>query len=318
MKFDLIIIGGGAAGISAALWCGDLGLSALLLERNSELGGQLLRVYNRIENHLGVTVENGNELRDIFVKQIENRKFTLKTNAEISEVDLENKTIFFKTGEKFTAESLIIATGISRRKLVVEGEDKFQGKGILTSGKRDKDLVKNKSVAIIGGGDAALENALILAGTAEIVTLIHRSREFRAREEFLAQAKENPKIEFLTDTTVTKFIGENTLEKIEMENLQTGDLSKMPFDNVLIRVGVQPNTHFFTEKLDLDQSGYIKITGDCKTNIKGVWAIGDVANPVSPTVSSCVGMGATAVKSIYSHLNRLKNSDSSSESDSAI
>ena len=131
-------------------------------------------------------------MRDIFVRA--NRKiedFTLKINAAISEVDLKNKTIFLANGEKFSAKALIIATGISRRKLGIEGETEFQNKGILTSGKRDKDSVKDKIVAVIGGGDAALENALILAETAKKIILIHRSKEFRAREEFIKKAKRN-------------------------------------------------------------------------------------------------------------------------------
>ena len=304
MNFDVIIIGGGAAGLSAALWCDDLGLSALLIEQKAELGGQLLRVYNPIENHLGVTAENGKELRDIFVRQIKNRKFELKTNAEISKIELKNKTFLLNGGEKFNAEAIIIATGVSRRKLGIEGETEFQEKGILTSGKRDKDSVKNKTAAVVGGGDAALENALILAETAEKIVLIHRNKEFRAREEFLEKAKKNPKIEFLTDTKIKKFVGERKLTAIETENLQSGELSKMSLDAVLIRIGVKPNARIFAEQLELDENGYIEISRDCETNINGVWAIGDVANPVSPTVSSSVGMGATAVKSIYSSFNR--------------
>lgn len=304
MKFDVIIIGGGAAGLSAALWCDDLGLSALLLERENQLGGQLLHVYNPIENHLGVKTKNGRELRDIFVRQIENRKFTLKTKIQIKEIDLENKTLTLESTEVFTSEALIIATGVSRRKLGIEGEREFFGKGILESGKRDKASVENKIAAIIGGGDAALENALILAETAEKVTIIHRSREFRAREEFLEAARTNPKIEFLTDTAVKKIGGEDKLTSIELENSANGNFSKMPLDAVLIRIGVQPNTEFFSGKLNLDRKNYIEINSNCETNIKGVWAIGDVANPISPTVSSAVGTGATAVKSIYSYLNR--------------
>lgn len=303
MKFDVIIIGGGAAGMSAALWCDDLSLSAILLEQKAELGGQLLRVYNRIENHLGVTAENGKELRDIFAGQIKKRKFSLKTNAEISRVDLENKTIFLDGGEKFIAKALIIATGVSRRKLGIKGETKFQNKGILTSGKRDKDSVKNKKVAVIGGGDAALENALILAETAEKVMLIHRSQDFRARQEFLEKARENPKIEFFTNTAVKRLIGEKKLKEIETENLQNGKLSKILLDAVLIRIGVKPNTNLFAEKINLDKNGYIKTNSNCETNINGVWAIGDAANPVAPTVSTAVGTGATSIKSIYSHLN---------------
>ena len=137
MNYDVIIIGGGAAGISAALWCDELKLNALLLESGAELGGQLLWTHNAIANHLGSPAENGRELRDIFVKQIENRRFIRRWQAEITAVDFSSKSVRLASGENFTAANLIIATGIRRRKLNVEGEEKFEGKGIIESGKRD-------------------------------------------------------------------------------------------------------------------------------------------------------------------------------------
>ncbi len=131
----MIIIGGGAAGMSAAMWCGELSLSALLLEKSSELGGQLLWTYNPIENHLGIKTENGREMRDVFLKQIENRKFDLLLNAKISEIDLENKKVFLESGEGFSAKSLIIATGVRRRKPGIEGEEEFREQGNFAFGK---------------------------------------------------------------------------------------------------------------------------------------------------------------------------------------
>lgn len=296
--YDAIIIGGGAAGLSAALWCDDLGLSAIVLEREAMLGGQLLRVYNRIENHLGASAENGRELRDQFLEQIEKRRFVLKMNAEIARADLQNKIVFLASGEELCARSMIIAAGVSRRRLSVEGEKKFQGRGILESGKLQHDLAENKSVVIIGGGDAAVENALILAENAEKVTIIHRSGEFRARGEFLEKARRNAKIDFLNDTVVRKFTGDEMLSGIEIENRLSGEISRIASEVALIRIGVEPNTQLFDGQIALDKSGYIKVNAFCETNVAGVYAAGDVANPVSPTVSTAVGMGATAVKSI--------------------
>jgi thioredoxin reductase (NADPH) len=303
-SFDVIIIGGGAAGISAALWCDELGLKALLLESETKLGGQLLRVYNPIKNHLGVEAENGRTLLDIFVRQIAERKFTINYKSEITKADLKEKKVFLKTGETFSARALIIATGVRRRKLGVEGEDEFKGRGIIESGKRDQELVVGKSVCIVGGGDAALENALILSETAARIFLVHRGKIFRARSEFTEKVLANEKVKVLTETFVTKTIGRGNLEALELQNLKTGEIFTLPVQALLIRIGVEPNTELFQGNLNLDKNGYVEINGNCETSIENVFATGDVANPFAPTVSSAVGMGATAAKVIFHNLNQ--------------
>lgn len=302
MDFDVIVIGGGAAGISAALWCDELGLKTLLLEAKAELGGQLLRVYNEIKNHLGSEVENGRQLRDIFVRQIENRRFTIRLQACVAETDLEKKTIRLESGEIYSAASIVIATGVKRRALNVEGEENFRGKGIIESGRRDWHLAENKVAAVIGGGDAAFENALILAETAERVFLVQRGENFRAREEFVGKALKNSKIEILNETVVTKFLGDERIRAIELKNLKLDEKKILPIQAVLIRIGVAPATEIFLGKIDLDEQGYIKIDSRCQTSLKGIFAVGDAANPVAPTVSGAVGTGATAAKAINSIL----------------
>lgn len=305
-QFDVIIMGGGAAGISAALWCDELGLKALLLESNQELGGQLLRVYNPIENHLGVETKNGLELRDIFVKQIEKRNFELHLKSRVSSVDLKAKKVFLENGKQFASKSLIIATGVKRRKLNIEGEEKFQNRGIIESGKRDQKLVAGKNVLIVGGGDAALENALILSEASEHVFLAHRRHDFRARNEFVEKVLSNPKIKVLTETIVEEIIGNEKVEIVKLKNLATNDIFTLPIEAMLIRIGVEPNSELFSRELKLDKNGYIEVDRDCETSIENVFAVGDIANPLAPTVSSAVGMGATAAKVIFDkiHLER--------------
>ena len=298
MKFDVIIIGGGAAGISAALWCDDLKLNALLLESAAELGGQLLWTYNEIKNHLGIEAANGRNLRDVFLKQIANRKFTARLNAKVSRVDFEKKEVALESGERFSAAFIIIATGIRRRKLNVEGEEKFRNKGIVESGKRDAEKLKDKEICVVGGGDAAFENALILAENASAVTLVHRSKDFRARREFVKQAEANRKINILTETVVKKIVGDERIEAVELENTKTKEVSQINVQAIVVRIGVEPNTKFLDGKIPLDENKYIKINQNCETEIEGIFAVGDVANPLAPTVSSAVGMGATAVKVI--------------------
>jgi thioredoxin reductase (NADPH) len=299
---DVIIIGAGPGGLSAAAWCSELGLETLVLEANRETGGQLLWTHNPVHNHLGATTANGTELRDIFLQQLEPFRFELRLNAKVKAADLANKKIILETGEILTARAIILATGIRRKKLNI-GEDKFVGRGLLESGKRDRDTVRGKNVAIIGGGDAACENALILAETATNVTLIHRRQEFRARRDFLEQIAGNPKIKVLTETVVTKIIGKEQIEAIKLCQIIENKSYQIPVSAILLRIGVEPNTEFLGEALRKDKNGYIEINSCGETNLENIYAIGDAANPLSPTVSTAVGMGATAAKVLYSKLN---------------
>lgn len=309
MNYDVIIIGGGAAGISAALWCDELGLSALVLEEAEEFGGQLLWTHNEIKNHLGIEAENGREMRNIFLRQIENRKFGRRFGTKVSEILSEREAVttrsdfkvLLENGEKISANSIVIASGVRRRKLNVEGELEFQNKGIITSGKRDAERARNKNVLIVGGGDAAFENALILAETAKSVTLSCRGKTFRARTEFFEQVLQNPNVKILTETIVKRILGEKKVEAVEFENGE-----RQSFEIILIRVGVEPNTEFLRGKIELDAQGYIKINENCETSAKNIYAVGDVANPISPTISTAVGMGATVAKTIFAELSKAK------------
>lgn len=295
-----MIIGGGAAGISAACWCGELGLSAVLIESNAELGGQLNYVFNPIKNHLGVETANGQEMRDIFVSQMQNWQFDILTKAAVSKVDFDEKTVSLSDGKTLSFKALVIATGVRRRKLNIKGETEFVGKGIIESGKRDGKTLVGKTVCVIGGGDAALENALILAEFAEKVFLIHRRETFRGRNEFLTQILTNPKIKILRNTQLIEIIGSKNVEAIK---LKTDTEFILPTDAIIFRLGVEPNTEFFRDKIMKDEFGYIKIDGNCETNLRNIFAVGDVANPLSPTVSSAVGTGTTAAKVIWQRLN---------------
>lgn len=298
MSFDVIIIGGGVAGLSAALWCDELGLSALLLEESEELGGQLLWTHNEIKNYLGIEAKNGREMRDFFVKQLDKRHFERKFGAKCVDIDVHKNKVFLDNGESFTAKFIIVASGIRRRRLNIEGEVKFANKGIISSGKLEGKKAKDKTALVIGGGDAAFENALILAETAKSVTLAYRGKKFRARSEFVEKVLKNKKIKILTETVAQKIIGTKQVEAVELANLRTKTIEILPFEIVLIRIGVEPNTEFLGGKIDLDERGYIKINETCETSKKNIFAIGDVANPISPTISSAAGMGATAVKAI--------------------
>jgi len=300
---DVLIIGGGPAGISAGLWCSDLGLRSAIFDKGPTPGGQLLHTFNPITNYLGIATANGAEMAAHFRESLASARVTLFSNCDVRSADLHTKTISLSSGETITGRAIVIATGVRRRKLSIPGEQEFAQRGILASGAKERGAVAGKTVVIVGGGDAAFENALILSETANKVVLVHRSSTFSARKEFVDRVLADPRIEIITDTVVTAIMGGNTVRAVEIEHVRTRIRTVHAVDAVLIRIGVEPNTELFAGQIETDPSGYLLANCDCSTSIKGVFAVGDAVNPKSPTISAAVGDGAKAASAIYSLLN---------------
>ncbi|MDT5294332.1 MAG: thioredoxin reductase [Acidobacteriota bacterium] len=299
---DVIIIGAGPAGLSAALWCDELGLDTLLVEREAETGGQLLRIHNAVENYLGVRVENGRALRDLFAAQVEDKEFDLWTQAEIESVELRAKRVRLRSGEELQSIAVVIATGVRRRRLGVAGEEEFRGRGVLESGVLERDSVAGEDVLVVGGGDAAAENALLLAELCPTVTLVHRGKSLSARAEFAERIRGDHRITVFTEATLRSINGGERVESVEI--LRAGALKpfRMAVRGVLIRAGVEPNSDLFSGQLHTDERGYIVTTGEQETSVEMVFAVGDISNPRAPTISGAGGAGATAAKVIASRL----------------
>src|SRR6185369_15420269 len=205
--YDVIIIGAGPAGLSAAFWCDELGLDTLVLEQAEQIGGQLHRVYNPIHNYLGIKTSNGQELLEIFARDVDEAEFDLWTGTVIDSVDLRAKRISLRSGEVLQAISIIVATGVRLRQLGIPGEKELAGKGVIESGTRDRDLFKGQDVCVIGGGDAAVENALLLAEVCPTVTLVHRGKKLRARRELAERLQPNNCITVFTESVLTRILG---------------------------------------------------------------------------------------------------------------
>lgn len=304
LMHDVLIIGAGAAGLSAARWCDELGLDTLVLEEREEVGGQLLSVYNPIENYLGMHAKDGLELRDRFAEQAENSDFDLWTNVEIESVDLKSKRVVLRSGEELQSIAIIIATGLCRRRLSIPGEIEFEGRGIIESATRDRDQLAGKDVCVIGGGDAAAENALLLAEVCPTVTLVHRGKKMGARREFTEQLHTNHCITVFPESVVRRIIGNERIEGVEIERRGAIKPFQMAVQGVLIRIGWEPNTDFIRGQLELDKAGYVIVDSEQQTNVTNVFAIGDVANPIAPTIAGAVGAGATAAKVIAARLQK--------------
>lgn len=301
---DVIIVGAGPAGLSAAIWCGDLGLKALVLEMEAEPGGQLLSIHNPITNYPGVKAANGLEMLGRLLETAEGYGVEILSSMEVVDLDAGSMSVTTAGGGRFAARAIVFASGVRRRRLNIPGESEFAGRGIIESGSRDKASTRGKTVAIIGGGDAAVENAVILSDYAEKIYLIHRGDAFSAREEFIRAAAEDPRIECRFRTVVSRINGEESVRSIEMVYLCDDSRHELDVDVVLIRIGVEPNSRLLAGAGLLDENGYSRAFRAGQGSM--IFPVGDVADPVAMTIASAVGSGASAAKRIYHLLKNAK------------
>jgi thioredoxin reductase (NADPH) len=300
---DVVIIGAGPAGLSTAFWCDELGLDTLVLEQAEQIGGQLHRVYNPIENYLGLKTQNGAELLELFSKDVDDAEFDLWTGTNITSVDLKARRISLQSGEKLQSIAIVIATGVRPRQLGVPGEKEFAGKGMIESGTRDRELFTGQDVCVVGGGDAAVENALWLAEVCPTVTLVHRGKKLRARRELAERLQPNNHVTVFTESVLTRIIGDEAVQAVEIQRKEGLKPFQLAVRGVLIRIGVEPNSELFREQLETDEKGFIAVNSQQETSVPMIFAVGDVSNPVAPTISGATGAGATAAKAIAARLN---------------
>jgi thioredoxin reductase (NADPH) len=299
---DVVIIGAGPAGLSAALWCDELGLDTLVLEQNERTGGQLHSIYGPINDYPGVRANNGREFFERFAELINEAEFDQWTNVAIESVDLKAKRIRLASGEELQSISIIVATGVRRRQLGIPGEKEFVGHGIIESASRDREAFAGRDVCVVGGGDAAAENALLLADVCPTVTLVHRRKKLKARQSFVEQLQGQHCITVFPESVVTRILGGDEVEAVEILRKDALKPFQMAVRGVVIRIGVEPNTELFREQLQRDNEGYITVTSQQETSVANVFAVGDVSNPIAPTIISAAGAGATAAKVIASRL----------------
>jgi thioredoxin reductase (NADPH) len=293
---DILIIGSGPAGYTASIYASRTGKTSYLVS-GDEVGGQLT-LSNDIENYPGFEEAiTGIALMERMKKQALNLGAKI-INDKIVEVDFahypfecssQNHNVFY-------AKSIIIATGASAKWLEIESEEQYKGYGISVCATCDGFFYKNKDVAVIGGGNSAVDEALYLANFARSVTIIHRREALRADEKAQEKIKQHPKISIKYDVTVEKFIGEGqNLKAIKIKNVKNDKEEIIKIDGAFIAIGHKPNTEFLRGEINLDDNGYIITQPDsCKTNIEGVFACGDVKDPKFRQAIIAAGSGAMA------------------------
>lgn len=306
-EYQVIIVGGGPAGISALLWCHSLGLRAMMLEGAAELGGQLLEMFHPTDDYPGLPAETGRQLRDRFEAHLRALKLEWRVSCRVTMIDAPARRVRCN-GETITAHALILATGAHTRRLGVPGEDEFVGRGVSYSATGDGWRFAGREVCVVGGGDSAFDDCLILAEMCPRVTLLHHSNKFRARESWKEAVFSHPRINVITPVEVTS-IGTNDAEPgaerslhLMLRDCATGESRTFATGGLFVRIGIAPNSELVRGQLELDAEHYIVTDRAQRTSVEHVYAAGDVCHPVCLSVATAVGQGAVAAKDIAERL----------------
>ena len=302
----VIVIGSGPAGFAAAIYAARSQLEPLVIA-GPALGGQVA-ISSEIGNYPGFPEDiAGAELAQLMQKQAE--RFGARLEMDIvTGVDLFTRPfkVSLYGGEK-EAQALIICSGASPRKLGVPGEEEFSGRGVSYCATCDGFFYMGKEIVMVGGGDAAVEEAMFLTRFASKVTVIHRRDQLRAEKLLQDRAFRNEKIEFLWDTIVTEIVGENSVTGVQVRNVKTGEEQFFPTQGVFIAIGYVPNTDFLGNQLELTDGGYVITDDDQRTSVEGVWAAGDVCDWSYRQVATSVGSGCKAAIQVEHYIARLED-----------
>ena len=299
--YDMLIIGGGPGGYTAALYAARAGLKVLLLEKLSA-GGQMAQSH-QIDNYPGFEDGiDGFELADKMQRQAE--QFGAKTEyAEVYRVDLQANPKVVESSEGiFYGRTVVLATGANPRELGIPGERELVGRGVAYCAACDGMFFKGKTVAVVGGGNSAVADALLLSRIAKKVYLIHRRDSLRATKVYHEPLKNAENVEFLWNSEIEEFLHQDKLSGIRVKNIRSGEISQIDLDGVFVSIGRKPATDLVADQLDLDDAGYVIAGEDTATNIPGVYAVGDVRTKQLRQVVTAVADGALAVHMAEGHL----------------
>lgn len=302
--YDLIIVGSGPAGLSAAVYGKRAGLNLIVIEKNPMSGGQVLNTYE-VDNYLGMPGINGFDMGMKFREHAERLNVEFVETEVTSVEDGEIKVVHTGGGD-YRARTVILAAGAEHAHLGVPGEEELSGKGVSYCATCDGAFYKGKTAAVVGGGDVALEDAIFLTRFCEKVYLIHRRDELRGARILQDQLKDLPNVEILYSTVVQKINGENMVESLTIQDVKNGQISELEINGVFIAVGIHPNTDLYKELAACDEQGYILAGEDGVTNVPGLFVAGDVRKKGLRQIITAVADGANAAVSAGTYLNQLR------------
>lgn len=303
MIYDVIIVGSGPAGLAAAIYAQRAKLSAIVIEKEFMSGGQILNTQD-VDNYPGLPGIGGFDMGMKFREHAEQLGASF-INKEVKHMEFDMVKTVYTEDEVYQAHTVVLAMGAGHRKLQVPGEEMLTGMGVSYCATCDGAFFKGRTVAVIGGGDVAAEDALFMARIAKKVYLIHRRDTLRAAAVLQERLRQCENVEFIWDTEVQAFLGEEQLESIRLYNKKEQQESVLAVDGAFVAAGTIPNTKLVTEILQTDKNGYIIAGEDCRTNMAGVFAAGDLRTKPLRQVVTAVADGANAITSVQDYFNML-------------
>ncbi len=298
---DIVIIGSGPAGMAAGIYAKRAGLSSIILEKTGICGGQVLSTYE-VDNYPGLPDKSGFELSEEFRMHAEKLDVEVKA-ATVEKIENRGADKLVVTDEgEFVTKTVIIATGADHAHLGIPGEEELAGMGVSYCATCDGAFFRGRTVAVVGGGDVAVEDAIFLARGCEKVYLIHRRDELRAAKILQEAMKKLPNVEILWDSEVKEIRGEDQVEELLIYNKKTEETNSLPVAGVFMAVGTIPNTAIVKDFVDMDEKGYIIADETCATSVCGIYAAGDVRTKQLRQIITAASDGANAVTSIEQYL----------------
>lgn len=299
--YDMIIIGSGPAGITAGIYGKRAGLSVLVLEGNFIQGGQIVNTYE-VDNYPGLPGISGLDLAEKMKNHMLAQDVQI-VRAKVTGITLEEQVKVVHTKkEDYRAKTVILAAGAVHRKLEIPGEEEFSGMGVSYCATCDGAFFRDKTVAVVGGGDVAVEDAIFLARSCKQVYLIHRRDRLRAAKSLQESVLANPKVQICWNRIVTEIGGESLVEWIQTEDVNTKQSDRIEVDGVFVAVGITPDTEFVKELVELDEQGYIVAGEDGKTSVPGIFAAGDIRTKYLRQIITAAADGANCVASAEKYL----------------
>ncbi len=300
MKYDIAIVGGGPAGMTAALYAARAGKSVVLLEGEA-LGGQILPT-RKIENYPALPDVDGYTFADGLTKQITALNVAI-VYATVTKVEKSDGGFLLITnGETYGALAVILATGLKHRKLGLDGEDSLIGRGVSFCATCDGMFFRKKEVAVVGGGNTAVQDALVLSEYCSRVYLIHRRAELRAEKSLAEQMRAKGNIEFIGETVIEELDGEEMLQSLTLRNVTTGAVQYLPVAALFEAIGQLPQNASFADLVDLDEDGYFVTDSSCATSCRGIFAAGDACRKSVRQLTTAVSDGTVAALSAVEYL----------------